>query len=67
MIFDKRKQLVLSERTIRCRRTGVRITNRLELDENSVPPVVEYITMEASQVDERTGSAIRAVLNGARS
>lgn len=46
-IFDKRKQVVASERSIRCRRTGVRITNRIELHEDSVPPVVEHVTMES--------------------
>jgi hypothetical protein len=49
MIIDKRKQLVISERTIHCRRTGVTITNRLELDEDRVPPVVEHVTMEVRE------------------
>lgn len=49
MIFDKRKQLVMSERTIRCRRTGVRITNRVEFNEDAVPQLVEYVTMETPE------------------
>lgn len=52
-IFDKRKQLVISERTIRCRRTGTRITNRVEFNEDAVPQLVEHITLESSESYQR--------------
>lgn len=49
IIFDKRKHVVISERSIRCRRTHIRITNRIEFNADSVPNVVEHVTMESAQ------------------
>jgi hypothetical protein len=50
MTADKRKQIVMSERTLRCKLTGMRITNRIELSEESVPPLVEHVTLECPDV-----------------
>lgn len=53
VIFDRRKQLVMSERSIRCKLTGMRITNRVEFNQDAVPQVVEHVTMESSESYER--------------
>lgn len=61
MIIDNRKQVVISERSIRCKLTGMRITNRIELNEESVPPLAEHVTMESSDTLDWQGKPYTGV------